>query len=190
MKIFNYKNKSGFTLVETLIALSIFSISVVGLMVVLGKGISDANFAKYKNTASYLAEEGVEYIRNMRDTYVLYDSNPSDGWTQFLAKFAQCTTTNGCKYDDSLTSYDLNSLKSMNVNQCNGNVCSLYYDTSTGRYGWTASATSSFYTRVITMKAVDGSPDEIQIKCTVTWSTNGSPHSVVFADNLFAWRGQ
>src|SRR3989338_1736354 len=89
MKSFLKKNNKlnrAFTLVETLIAISIFSISVLALMSVLGQGISNTNYAKQKILASYLAQEGVEYIRNMRDTYVLYSATSTLGWSAFNTK--------------------------------------------------------------------------------------------------------
>lgn len=84
MKLFFKKvNKfsRGFTLVETLIAISMFSLSIVAMMSILGTGISNANYAKSKMTASYLAQEGIEYARNKRDYYVLYPVNGN--WANF-----------------------------------------------------------------------------------------------------------
>ena len=66
------KFTTGFTLVETLVALSIFTMSILGLMSVLSQGMSDTTYVKRKNIATYLAQEGIEYIRNIRYTYVRY----------------------------------------------------------------------------------------------------------------------
>ncbi|MFA6301478.1 MAG: prepilin-type N-terminal cleavage/methylation domain-containing protein [Candidatus Paceibacterota bacterium] len=77
---------NGFTLIETLVAISIFTMSILGLMSVIASGITDTSYAKQKMAASYLAQEGIEYVRNMRDTSVL--SNPSGsqaGWDRFKA---------------------------------------------------------------------------------------------------------
>ena len=94
-KLFEQKNKAftrtpkldvtpkgdGFTLVETLVAISIFTVSILGIMSVLASGISQTSYAKQKMIASYLAQEGIECIRNIRDTYVLYQD--SNDWTNF-----------------------------------------------------------------------------------------------------------
>lgn len=80
------KLKTGFTLVETLVAVSIFSMAVLALMSILGSGISNINYVKTKVAASYLAQEGIEYARNVRDNYVLYDPGGAQaGWNNFTA---------------------------------------------------------------------------------------------------------
>jgi len=96
-KIFRQKNRGftrtpkfgvtpkggGFTLVETLVAISIFTVSILSLMSVLASGISDTNYAKQKMVASYLAQEGIEYVRNMRDTDIISAVNGQAGWDAF-----------------------------------------------------------------------------------------------------------
>ena len=71
-----FKNKTrgsrGFTLVESLVSIALFSLAVVALVMSLGRGISDTDYAQKKMTAEYLAAEGVEDLRNMRDTYLLF----------------------------------------------------------------------------------------------------------------------
>ena len=93
----------GFTLVETLIAISIFSVSILGLMSVLSSSVANITFTKNKVIATYLAQEGVEYIRNMRDTFVVYDAtNSQTGWNSFKNKIttASCTSLQGCYFND------------------------------------------------------------------------------------------
>lgn len=80
-KFFKQNNK-GFTLVETLVAISIFTASILGLISVLASGISNVGYAKKKIMATYLAQEGIEYARNIRDTHVLYEG--VSGWNNFL----------------------------------------------------------------------------------------------------------
>lgn len=82
-KFFRQKNK-GFTLVETLVSISIFTMSILGLLVILSGSINDTGYAKKKMVASYLAQEGIEYVRNLRDNAVLYDAtSPQAGWDSF-----------------------------------------------------------------------------------------------------------
>ncbi len=73
----------GFTLVETLVAISIFTASILALISVLASGISSTNYAQKKVIAVYLAQEGIEYARNVRDTYVLYTGSTGKNWSNF-----------------------------------------------------------------------------------------------------------
>ena len=203
--MFNYlkqKNKSklGFTLVETLVAISIFSISIISLLSVLAKGIIDINYAESKVTASYLAEEGIEYIRNMRDTYVVNDVDPATGWSDFLTKMNICKTTVnlfGCKFSDNLASYDFATINSnsMSISSCadiKGTNCPLSYG-GTGRYYYSVVNDPNFsgFTRVIKITPnINPNGDEIKVTSTVTWTKNASSFTVSFSDNLSKWWGR
>ncbi len=105
---FQFTKKDGFTLVETLVAISIFTTSIIVLMSVLGQGISDTGYAKKKIIAAYLAQEGIEYIRNIRDTNVLYNLSGSQaGWDKFKndLSLSSCYLVAGCN----ITSLNVNS---------------------------------------------------------------------------------
>lgn len=185
-------NNSGFTLVEMLVAISIFSMSIVALMSVLAGGIADTNYAKNKIIASFLAEDGVEHVRNMRDTYVLYDATPSQGWTDFMAKTQpQCADlVIGCGYLDSLSSFDFATLQgSTPFSACNisAGACILYYDDISGKYSYShLQGTSSGFTRMITISVV--SATEIKVTSKVSWFKNAIPYNVSFSDNLLKWK--
>ncbi|MEI7810068.1 MAG: type II secretion system protein [bacterium] len=198
--MFNYlkqKNKSGFTLVEMLIALSIISMSIVALMTVLGSGISNTTYSKNKMEATFLAEEGVEYVKNIRDTFVIYDdpSNPSVGWSAFknrmiLGATNPCNDVDvGCNFrtDLPLNISNLNSQSYQNIFGSCANVsdCSLFYNDSTGSYLYPVSGgnggTDSGFVRKIFFTEL--SSDEIKITSTVTWATG----SVTFSDDFLNW---
>jgi prepilin-type N-terminal cleavage/methylation domain-containing protein len=74
--------QQGFTIVETLVALSIFSVAVIALISVTISGSSGATYVKNKLTASYLAQEGIEMVRNLRDTASFID--PQNTWNLFF----------------------------------------------------------------------------------------------------------
>ena len=110
-KLFQKKNKNnkGFTLVETLIAISIFTISVVAMMSVLASGISNTDYAKKKIIAEYLAQEGIEYVRNLRDSAMITSSG---GWAQFKTSLDSCIS-NGCAFDHDAPLASLASCKQL-----------------------------------------------------------------------------
>ena len=192
MKLFFKKvNKldKGFTLVETLVAISIFTLSILALLVVLTQGISNTTYAKSKIVASYLAQEGIEYIRNMRDTFVLYGATSQAGWDAFNNKLASCSSTgNGCFFNaDNLNYSDSTQpMSDIILTACSSSLCSngaLFYDSTTGEYGF--SGVASGYTRKITMSQV--SADETKILSTVYWTQGSGSYSIVFSESLFNW---
>jgi prepilin-type N-terminal cleavage/methylation domain-containing protein len=174
------KLTTGFTLVETLVAVSIFSVSVISLISFLGSSIANTNYAKNKIIATYLAQEGIEYIRNMRDTYVLYPAN--GGWNGFKTLISSCVSANGCGFDSS-------ALPADSIFQCAGapaGRCKLYLDN--GNYNTNSSGVDSGFTRVILRELVGGGgSEEVKIISTVSWNTGSTVHSVSFSENLFNW---
>jgi prepilin-type N-terminal cleavage/methylation domain-containing protein len=187
------KNK-GFTLVETLVAISIFSMSILGILSVLATGITDTTYAKDKIVAGYLAQEGIEYIRNIRDTEMLYDgAGQQDGWNRFNTKLttASCQTT-GCYIDNSTTP---NPITAIPILACTNGICpTLLYDTptslhssSTGKYNYIPSSTTvnSPFIRQIKIKILNN--DETEIFSTVSWQQGSGVHTITFSENLYDW---
>jgi hypothetical protein len=66
---FNKKtnNKIGLTLVETLVAISILTIAVIGPLGIIAQALHTSYYTRDQMTAHYLAQEAVEYVRNLRD---------------------------------------------------------------------------------------------------------------------------
>lgn len=182
MKLFFKKiNKSskGFTLVETLVAISIFTVSLLGIMSVLASSIANTNYAKRKMVASYLAQEGIEYIRNMRDTKVLYGSGDSIGrWNQFKSDFSSCSSKNdACGFKKPLP-FDVSVCSSLSD-------CKLYINN--GGYDTVPSVYDSGFIRKIWMEDVGNGQSEVKIFSKVEWTQGSGGDSVTFSENLFNW---
>lgn len=73
MRIKNFKK--GFTLLETLVAISILLIAVVGPMSIIGRSLPQSAYARDHAIAVNLAQEGIEAIRQKRDSNMLRDWN-------------------------------------------------------------------------------------------------------------------
>ena len=178
MKLFFRKNlalNSGFTLLEALIAISIFTTSILALLSIMTNGIANTNYAKNKIVASYLAEEGVERVRNMRDNLVLFHSEGSQvGWDEFQALVSP-GCDDGCRLDDA----DLN-----NLIECEESCPALLYDATSGKYNYSSGVGSGY---VRTIQAELFGVDEIKISSSVSWTQGSGVKEVTFSESVFNW---
>jgi prepilin-type N-terminal cleavage/methylation domain-containing protein len=185
----------GFTLVETMVAVSILTLSVAGPLFTANRAIVAAMVARDQLVASYLAQEGIEYVRAMRDDGFLaaYQAGGATisnaAWTDFLsggsdASITQCRATT-CTLDPASP---MGTGSGFSLQPCTGDACtSLYlangiYTEQSGIVG----ATLTPFTR--TIQAIDISANDERIVSTVTWSYHGTPYSVTVYDHLTPWQ--
>jgi prepilin-type N-terminal cleavage/methylation domain-containing protein len=88
----NNKNKYGFTLVETLVAISIILIGLTAAFSVAQLGVSSSSFAKSRTSAYFLAQEAIEAIKSKRDHNIIVGND----WLEGLVN---CTGSAGCDFD-------------------------------------------------------------------------------------------
>jgi len=103
MKNFIRKNNKtkAFTLIEALVAISILMIAIASPMTLAQKGLSTAVLSKDQMIASFLAQDAIEAVRNIRDQIAV--SQTSGDWltgngNQFL-KPCICSTPEQCNFD-------------------------------------------------------------------------------------------
>ena len=178
----------GFTLVETLVAIAIFATSVLVFMTVLASDISNTGYAKEKIVASYLAQEGIESVRNLRDTYMLFSVTADSGWGSFRTKLtsASCQLSNGCylNLDNLFSQSPPMPMTKISYTACSSSCPQFLYDTSSGKYNYT-SGTSSGYIRKIRIVSIDA--NEIKILSTVYWQQGSGTHSLTLSESLENW---
>ncbi len=167
-------SSKGFTLVESLVAISIFSLSILGMMSVLSQNLTRGTYAKNKIIAAYLAQEGLEYVRNVRDSYALL-YGPQTGWINFSA-FTCDSINNACGYNAaSYPGY---------VCTATTPTCKLYVNN--GSYDSNvALGTDSGFTRKIWLNSV--SANEKKITVNVSWTQGSQQNNVTFSENVFNW---
>jgi len=187
----NYKNSNGFTLVETLVAVAIFSVALVALLTSLGRGIADISYAKNKTTAEYLAQEGIEYIRNMRDTYVLYNVGGAQvGWDTFRAKVGATNDTicaRANKYGCYLPDLDFNNssaITNITPTDCGAPCLYLRYNPANGAYNYSAGLNSIFSRKIVVTQT---NTNELKILSTVSWTQGSGSKSTTLSESLFNW---
>ncbi len=60
--------QEGFTLLETLAAIFVITVAIVGIFGLITRLTATAAYLSSRLTAAYLAQEGVEIVRNIRDS--------------------------------------------------------------------------------------------------------------------------
>ncbi len=173
----------GFTLIETMIAITILTLAVSGAFMAANSALTVAEISRGQLTASYLAQEGIEYVRKVRDDAYLFrysQNDPTastDGWSDFLAKVASCSSANACALDPI-----------MGLQQCSSGICPLYIR-SDGIYtldsGSGSNTLTSFTRKIRTMKV---SATDEQASSTVSWNFHGQPYSITVTDDLTPWQ--
>lgn len=151
--------KKGFTLLEVTIAISVFLIGVLGIYAVIPRVIyiSQANIDRFR--ASQLAREGIEIIRNIRDSNWLsgnaFDNGLSDGdWrVQYNKDFLLAPADEPLKID------------------------------TNGFYNYDSGSPTKFKRKVTLSHP---GTDNLNVKVEVSWSGKESP--LVVEESLYNWR--
>lgn len=74
MENLKYNESRGFTLVEVMVAVAILAVSIAVAISIVPSGLNAARHARNQITASYLAQEGMEMVRNNRDNGMIFES--------------------------------------------------------------------------------------------------------------------
>lgn len=174
------KATKGFTLIETLIAISILLIAVAGPMVVVSQALTSSFYARDQITAFYLAQDAIEYLRNVKDVNVASGNSPFPN-----TDYAPCADLNrGCTIDT--------------INQNVGtDTRQLHFFPNTGSYSYESSGgEKSRFSRIvkITQQSVesgnnnDSAKKEYKIDVTVKWNATalqGSERSITLTEYLY-----
>jgi prepilin-type N-terminal cleavage/methylation domain-containing protein len=177
--------QNGFSLVETLVAISILLIVIVGPMSITARTAKSSSFATEQAQAFFLAQEGAELAQKARDDLFLGKfQNISDPlyqnpWTVFkdttvTGVYRNCfNATNGCGLEWNLAGDGLNPVVS-----CGGAAsvdCLLHrrpilaLARSMFKYGADASHTPTLFTRRIYFE--NTTLESMKVRSEVTWRT-------------------
>ena len=171
----------GFTLVETLAAITLIMVAIVAPMALTVQSLSAAYYARDQITASNLAQEGIEAVRAVRDGNVL---KSAEGGTANLF--------DGIPYDGSNFKVDgTQTDPTQIITSCidTGGTCPAL-DINNGLYTYAGNPTN--FTRTMTAAIVwsdsAGTAQEIRVVSTVSWQTAAyRTQSVTLTENLFNW---
>jgi type II secretory pathway pseudopilin PulG len=168
----------GFTLVEALVAIMIFTSSILALVVLTGDSIGNVNYVKSKITANYLAQEGLEYIRNVRDTAIL----EAGGWTGVETALTYCFVD-----EDGDGSCQIDVFNG-SIAPCDGSCDKLLWDDSSG-FSYSA-GDETIFTRTIfieNLNPLEDGNEELKVVSEVAWEKNNKEHSTTMTAYLKNW---
>ncbi len=168
-------SQKGFTLLETFVAVAILVMVVSGPVSLAITSMGLASVSQNQLVASYLGQEGVEIIRNIRDGNFINNRS-------WLSGLGPCSNiNNGCYID-------VNSLN-FNAISCGVKCPVLKYDSNLNVPYNYSSGQDTIFTRIITVDPVPGKTDEAEIKVTVSWSEKyQDTKSFVIQENIFDWK--
>ena len=175
--------KSGFTLIETLAAVSILMIAVAGPMTLANRSLSSSIYAKEQLTASLLAQDLAEYVVASRG------ANTGKADTAWLGNLNQCTVDSPCGLD-TLKGFDAggNSQGLVHCSPPDFESCRLTFNSASGTYGHDQvmsgnGITSSLYVRTFALSSIND--EEAQVLITVAWNQASIKRSIILRTSLF-----
>ncbi|MBV9159304.1 MAG: prepilin-type N-terminal cleavage/methylation domain-containing protein [Candidatus Kaiserbacteria bacterium] len=182
----------GFTLIETLVAISLLAVAIVAPMSLVAQSLSSAYYARDQVTAFNLAQEGIEAVRAVRDGNILANALNNAG-VGLLA---------GIPIGQDFTIDARETLASDAIQTCATNPCPPlqtdgtlygYADGDRSNQSRDPNWTNTNFTRTLTATyagpaGVNGGHDEIRVAVTVTWITRGSQRrSFTIYENMYRW---
>ena len=199
--------KGGFTLVETLVAILILVVALGALFTLASGALYSVRASRNQTTATYLAQESMDYVRNMRDNASLQAVT----WQDFLDSFnvdsagniipsggsytAGCFSSGGCSIDTLQSLF--RSTSSGAIRQCGasaiGATCDfflLYTPPKGGAgvevYGYPSAGyplvgyttVPSGFKRTVFMRISPSNPDELLMSVRIEWFNSVNSKSV------------
>ena len=191
-----YKKTQGFSLIETLIAVSILMIAITGPFALVQAGLMSSYHQRNQVTATYLAQEALEFIKSIRDTnsYTQYDATPKDwlaspdglGNQSLLTLCPATSPTSGCYVDPHQTLPGLTYVQTVPSGGLH-----YYMHLSTIGVGFeydynTAYAETSFE-RIVSIKPIDllTNHQEVEVTVTVNWRDGQLPRTYAISTHMF-----
>jgi len=151
---------------EALVAIFLITTGVLGAMAVVNQTITFTQVTSSRLVAAYLAQEGIEIVRNIRDTNFLKIRKGEEGinWDTGLTG-----CLGGCEAD-------YNDLALISADR--------YLKIDAGFYNYDSGENTPFK-RKITITPVGS--DILKVSVEVSWQERGRAHQVTAQENLYQW---
>ena len=179
LKTPSLKISRGFTLLEVVAAIFILTLGLGASFSLIQQTLAMASVVESKLTAVYLAQEGIEIIRNIRDTNWLEQRAGMNSWDDGLTVCDPC-----CEGDyrtDTSPSLTLNSLL-----QCDYDQLHFLDINEDGFYSYATSGSfvPTKFKRKIT---IETEPGKAKISVEVKWTERGKFYNIEICEDITNW---
>lgn len=191
MKFLNIqKNKKGFTLIEMLVAVFIFSLALTALIKVSARGLRSARGAENTTIAEFLAVDSMERVRSYRDTLLLQDPTGISSWNDIVpsdCRPAGLSSPGSVIKSAACAIYDNDDIPQNTIYRCAGS-CNVLKN-SAGAYAnsFSGSSTQTQFTRELYFIYPDaggaGEQKELVVESKVAWPGG----EVSYINSFFLW---
>lgn len=167
----NFKSRQvrGFTLLETLVAISILTLSIAGAFTSAQSGLSSAILARDQIIAFQLGQEAVELVRNIRDNNTYLGNNWLEGLQSCINTDCFANVTN----------------LSSPLGVCTSG-CKVYKDND-GFYVQGGGGNPTGFTRIVRIEPVDLAK-EVRVVVEMSWSKGLVNRTFEINEYMFNWQ--
>ena len=169
--------KNGFTLLEMIMAIFVITVGILGIMSLIQKAMVSTSISSSRLAAVYLAQEGIEIVRNTRDVNWLEVGILANSWDEGLTAcggigfIADYNHSYGPDQID--PTFPCYAGQPLNID-------------SDGFYGYSSGIQTKFKRKIIVTTASD--PDIRNVSVEVSWQDRMMPYSLSVQENLYNWR--
>ncbi len=169
------KRQKAFTLIEVLVAITILIVGIISGFVLVTRALYNVAVIKDRLTASFLAQEGIELTRQIRDSNFLRILNEeSVEWKSGLAGGSYTIESKaGSEQSVSLVFYDEPI-----------DIPNFFYDDALKTYNYSTGEPTTFNREI---KITTISDDEIRVESIMRWKTRTIDFDLIVEDHLYNW---
>lgn len=177
MKLPRICTSGGYTLIELSVAIAVLGLGITGSLFLLNQTLQNTALVKNNFIAAYLASEGVEIVRNIRDTNwrdgKIKQDGSADDWRNGLTIAISCGSVNDCGVD-----FDTTGLQSA--------LGSAPLKFDAGKYQYD-SGSNTIFSRKIAVEDL-AAPISLKIISTVSWIEKARTKTRTIEEHLYNWK--
>ena len=156
--------KKGFTLIETIIAVTILTVGTLGAARLIGYFVEYSSISNSRFTASYLTQEGIEIVKNIRDGNWLRGITWNTGLDAGVYEGDYKSANSFDSYQDRYLNIDAD-----------------------GFYSYSAGSPTQYKRKIEICTSTSGSDGIIYVSSTVSWLESGRPYFMKTEERIYNW---